>query len=66
MKHTDMWYQNRLSKYFNENYGPYEYTAGFYVDPAPNKWVFVIPELKLKIKLTCYDNGQVVETRDLV
>lgn len=66
MKHTDIWYRNRLTKYFNSYFGPYEYTAEFYVDPAPNKWVFTIPELRLKIKLTCNDDGRVIETRDII
>lgn len=66
MKHTDIWYRNRLNKYFNKYFNDYEYTAEFYVDPAVNKWLFIIPELGLKIKLTCYDDGRVIETRELI
>ena len=66
MKHTDIWYQNRLTKHFNKYYSEYEYTAGFYPDPAPNKWLFVIQELGLEIKLTCHDDGRVIESRNII
>lgn len=66
MKHTDIWYRNRLNKYFTKRFGCYEYTAEFYTDPAPNKWLFDIPELGLKIKLTCHDDGRVIETREVI
>lgn len=66
MKHTDIWYRNRLSKYFIEKYGDYEWTASFYTNSAPNEWLFIIPELCSKIKLICHDDGQVIEKRVLV
>lgn len=55
----EKWYQRRLAKYFAEHFEQYEDTAEFWNDPAPNKWLFDIPELDVKIELTCDDNGKV-------
>lgn len=62
----EKWYQRRLTKYFTDYYGPYEDTAGFYPNPAVNQWLFDIPELGLRIKLTCNDNGGVKEHRNKI
>jgi len=62
-KHTDQWYHNRLKRYFDDYYKPYEETAEWYVNPANNKWKFRIPELKLIITLTCNTKGTVTESR---
>lgn len=56
---TKQWYQNRLAKYFTDNYEEYTNTAAFYNNPAINQWLFDIPELKTKVKLTCEDDGTV-------
>ena len=66
MKHTDIWYQNRLNKHFDKYYSEYKYDAEFYENPAPNQWLFDIPELDLTFKLTCYDDGQIVETKNFI
>ena len=59
--HTKRWYQARLAKYFVDNYEPYEDAAEFYPDPADNQWLFDIPELEVRIRLTCHENGMVME-----
>lgn len=61
--HTTAWYQRRLAKYFTVRYGAYEDTAEFLPDPSDQQWLFEIPELGLRVKLSCYDNGRVVEVR---
>ena len=57
------WYSSRIAKYFEEHYGQYEDTAEFFPDPADNQWLFDIPELNVRVELTCYDNGVVMEQR---
>lgn len=57
----EKWYQRRLAKYFTDHYKQYEDTAEFWNDPAENQWLFDIPELGVKIELTCDDNGNVTE-----
>lgn len=63
---TEKYYQNRLQRYFNRNFGAYEETAEFYVNPVINKWRFIIRELDLEVTLTCNDIGWVVEKRRLL
>lgn len=63
MKRADKWYQRRLVKYFTEHYSQYEDSAEYWIDPAPNQWLFDIPELKVKIELTCDEKGNVTEFR---
>ena len=60
---SERWYQIRLSKYFTDKYGQYEETAEFYPDPSKSQWLFDIPELSVRIKLTCYDDGEITEFR---
>lgn len=60
------WYQERLQRYFDEYFKPYEETAEWYINPAPNKWKFNIPELGLTIRLTCTERGIVTELRDRI
>lgn len=57
------WYQNRLARYFVDEYLEYDEVAEFFNNPASNKWLFDIPELDLRVELTCDDNGKVVEQR---
>ena len=66
MKHTDIWYQNRLNKHFDKYYSEFKYDAEFYENPAPNQWLFDIPELNLQFKLTCQEDGRVRETQSIM
>ena len=59
----EKWYQRRLAKHFAEHYSQYEDIAEFWNDPAPNQWLFDIPELGVKIELTCDEDGNVTERR---
>lgn len=58
---ADKWYQRRLAKYFTEHYEQYEDTAEFWPDPDVNQWLFDIPELGIRVELTCWDSGIVTE-----
>lgn len=60
---TEKWYQRRLAKYFTDHYIQYEDTAEFRNDPAINQWLFDIPELDIKVELTCNDKGAVSEIK---
>ena len=57
------WYQAKLVRYFMAHYEEFEPTAEFYPDPSENQWLFYIPELGVKMKLTVHDDGRVVESR---
>lgn len=59
----EKWYQRRLYKYFEEHYGEYEDTAEYWNDPAINQWLFDIPEIGIRVELTCSDRGIVTEQR---
>ena len=59
-------YMRFLQKYFDTHYGEYGETAGWMINPAPNKWQFVVVELGLKITLTCDDDGRVTETSQAI
>ena len=61
MRHTSKWHQRRLARYFDEHYSQYEDTVEFWNDPAMNQWLFDIPELKIRVELTCKENGNVEE-----
>lgn len=60
---TEKWYQRHLAKYFTDYFEAYEDTAEWFNDPVINQWLFYIPELDLKVKLTCDDQGEVTEER---
>ena len=62
MKST-RWYMKYLQKYFDAHYGEYADSAGWLVNPAPNKWQFIILELNRKVTLTCDDSGHVTEEK---
>ena len=53
----------RLFNYFREWYEDLEDEGEieFYNDPAPNQWLFDIPELNVRVKLTCDKDGNVFE-----
>ena len=53
--------QNAMERYFDEHYSPYENTGEFWHDTAMNQWVFDIPELKVRVELTCKENDNVEE-----
>lgn len=57
----EKWYQKHLTNYFTEHYGQYEDSAEFWPNPAPNQWLFRIPELGVKVRLICTDRGVVRE-----
>ena len=59
----ERWYHRRLFNYFREWYEDLEDEGEieFYNDPAPNQWLFDIPELDVRVKLTCDQNGNVFE-----
>ncbi len=63
MSKTEKWHQRRLARYFMEHYAQYEETAEFWMDPAPNQWLFDIRELGFRIEITCDDKGNVTETK---
>ena len=65
MKST-RWYMRYLQRYFDKYFGEYGDTAGWLVNPAPNKWQFIILELNLKVTLTCDDYGRVREKREII
>lgn len=56
---TDAWYRIRLSKFFEQYYLEYEDDIRWFTDPAPNQWLFDIPELKTRVELTCDAKGNV-------
>jgi hypothetical protein len=60
---TEKWYQRRLAKYFTEYYEQYEDTVEFFNDPAPNQWLFDIPELGVRVELTCDRKGDIHEEK---
>ena len=64
-RRPETYYAFRLQKYFNKFYFDYEETVEFYVNPEINKWRFIIPELNMEVLLTCYDDGRIVERREL-
>lgn len=59
----EKWYQRRLAKYFTEHYEQYEDTVEYWPDPFVNQWLFDIPELGIRVELTCNDKGVVREQR---
>ena len=59
----EKWYQRRLARYFTEHYEQYEDVAEYWNDPAPNQWLFDIPELDIRVELTCDDYGRVYEQK---
>lgn len=65
-KREEPYYNIRLQRYFDKYYSEYVETAEFYVNPEINKWRFIVPELGLTILLTCYDDGRVVERREMI
>ena len=56
-------YIKHLQRYFNEHYGNYDESAEWSVDPAPNKWEFVIRVLGIRVILTCHEDGKISEIR---
>ena len=60
------YYMRHLQRYFDKHWGEYGDTAGWLVNPAPNKWQFIVLELGLKVTLRCTDNGFVVESRERI
>lgn len=63
---AEWWYESKLQRYFDKHYGAYDEVAEWYINPAPNKWKFDIPDLALTILLTCDDHGTVAEKREIL
>lgn len=63
---SEKYYNDRLQRYFDRHYIEFSETAEFYVNPAVNKWKFIIPELGFEVILTCNDIGWVVEKRNKI
>lgn len=59
LRRTERWYQSRLSRYFDEHFIGYEDTATWYINPAPNQWLFDVPETGERFELTCDDRGNI-------
>lgn len=66
LKQSEKFFNIKLQKYFDKYYSDYAETAEFYVNPEINKWRFIIPELEFNILLTCYDDGRIVERREVM
>lgn len=56
---THAWYRTRLGRFFDNYYLEYEDDIRWFVDPAPNQWLFDIPELNTRVELTCDIKGNV-------
>lgn len=63
MTHHEKWYNRRLAKYFVEHYEQYEDVAEYWNDPDINQWLFDIPDLGIRVELTCDDKGNVHEQK---
>lgn len=59
----ERWYRRRLISYFREWYEDWEDEGEieFYNDPAPNQWLFDIPKLDIRVKLTCDKEGHITD-----
>lgn len=55
---SDLFYQNRLTKYFTENFSQHN-NIEFFVNPTANQWDLYIPELDKRYILTCDDKGYI-------
>ena len=56
-------YSSYLQRYFDRHWGHYDESAEWHANPAPNKWLFDIRELGVRVTLTCDDSGRVTESR---
>lgn len=63
---TERYYQRHLQKYFDKHYIEYDETVECFVDPAINKWRFIVPELGIEVNLTCDDTGRVSEKKEMI
>ena len=59
---TEQWYRSRLSRFFDTHYLNYEDDILWWTDPAPNQWLFDIPELNTRVELACDNKGNVTVT----
>lgn len=66
MTRQEWWYERKLQRYFDRYWIEFGDDAEFYVNPAPNKWKFLIRELGLSVELTCNDIGIIREKRYLI
>lgn len=63
LKRQERYYRRRLHYYMEEHFGQYEDDIEYFNDPAINQWLFYVPELDIRVELTCDDNGKVSEQR---
>lgn len=63
---TEKWYHSKLTKYFYDNYGEYEYDSEWFVNPAPNKFKCYISKLGVTIIFTCDEDGNVTEEKEYI
>lgn len=63
LKKQEKYYRRRLHYYLEEHYGEYEDEIEYFNDPAINQWLFLVPQLNVRVKLTCDDFGKVTEQR---
>ena len=65
VKQTERWYRRKLHNYMVEHYEELEDNdeIEWWSDPAPNVWLFDIPEQKVRVELTCDHKGHVTEQR---
>lgn len=61
---SQKWYERKLKKYYSEHYGEYDEYVEWYVNPEINEFKFIVPQLGQRIKLTCYDNGEITEAKE--
>lgn len=59
---SEQWYRARLGRFFDTYYLDYEDDILWFTDPAPNQWLFDIPELNTRVELTCDMTGNVTVT----
>ena len=61
----ERWYRRRLHNYMVEHYEELEDNneIEWWNDPAPNQWLFDIPEQRVRVELTCNKKGIVTEQR---
>lgn len=63
VRRTASWYEKHLEAYFKEHYIFHERVIERAVSSEPNKLIFNIPVVNIRIILTCDDGGIVTEKR---
>ena len=63
VRRTASWYEKHLEAYFKEHYIFHERVIERVMSSEPNKLIFNIPVVNIRIVLTCDDGGNVTEKR---